>query len=72
MVFDLSEEEKDGERMWKIKSPDDIRQALEDNILSLQSIAASKYARAFKKKLKQWETDLNTMNEVIDVWLLVQ
>lgn len=36
---------------YAIKSPDDIRQLLEDNILILQSLNASKYVRAIKGKV---------------------
>jgi dynein heavy chain len=45
---------------------------LEDNILNLQNIASSKYARAFAGRVKTWEKDLNTISDVIDVWLAVQ
>jgi dynein heavy chain len=55
-----------------IKSPDEIRQLLEDNILILQSLNASKYVRAIKGKVAQWEKDLNTINDVIDAWMIVQ
>lgn len=55
-----------------IKSPDDIRQALEDNILILQSLSASKYVRAIKSRVTQWERDLNIIAEVIDTWMVVQ
>mmetsp|Transcript_40960 Transcript_40960/g.47071 ORF Transcript_40960/g.47071 Transcript_40960/m.47071 type:complete len:872 (+) Transcript_40960:2789-5404(+) len=60
------------ERGWAIKSPDDIRAALEDNILNLQNIASSKFVRAFSKRVKKWEKDLNMINDVIDIWLIVQ
>lgn len=60
------------ERGWAIKSPDDIRIALEDNILNLQNIASSKYVRAFAKRVKKWERDLNLISDVIDIWLIVQ
>jgi dynein heavy chain len=36
---------------YAIKSPDEIRQLLEDNILILQSLNASKYVRAIKAKV---------------------
>jgi hypothetical protein len=50
MQFDLSEEGKNTDNYQiKIKAPDEIRMQLEENILTLQSIAASKFARAFSK-----------------------
>jgi dynein heavy chain len=60
------------DRGWAIKSPDEVRAALEDNILNLQNIASSKFVRAFAKRVKQWDKDLNTINDVIDIWLIVQ
>jgi dynein heavy chain len=60
------------ERGWAIKSPDEIRVALEDNILNLQNIASSKFVRAFAKRVKKWERDLNLISDVIDIWLIVQ
>ena len=73
MQFDLLEEGKGTENYQiKIKSPDEIRQTLEEHILQLQNIAASKFARAFSKKVKQWMDDLNVTSEVIEVWLKVQ
>ena len=38
-------------RGFSIKSPDEIRQLLEDNILLLQSVGASKYSRSIKPKV---------------------
>ena len=60
------------ERGWAVKSPDEIKAALEDNILNLQNIASSKYVRAFAARVKKWEKDLNLINDVIDIFLLVQ
>jgi len=40
--------------------------------LILQSLNASKYVRAIKGKVAQWEKDLNTINDVIDAWMIVQ
>jgi len=53
-------------------SPDEIRQQLEDNILTLQSVGASKYARSIYGKVKQWESDLNLISDVIECWMSVQ
>lgn len=53
-------------------SIEEIRQVLEDNILILQSLQASKYVRNIKAKVTQWERDLNTINDTIDTWMMVQ
>ena len=72
MTFDLSEEQSSGDQKGgKIKSPDEIRATLEENILNLQSIASSKFAAAFSKRVRKWESDLNTVSEVITIWLQV-
>jgi len=55
-----------------MKSPDDIGQLLEDNILILQSLSASKYVRAIKARVTQWERDLNIISDVIATWMVVQ
>lgn len=56
---------------WAIKSPEEIRQCLEDNILILQTVGGSKYARSIKIRVAQWESDLNLISDVIDVWMQV-
>lgn len=58
-------------RSMVIGSVDDVRQLLEDNILSLQGVGASKYARSIKARVSQWEADLNLVSDVIDIWMLV-
>jgi dynein heavy chain len=55
-----------------MKSTDDILQLLEDNILILQSLSASKYVRAIKARVTQWERDLNIISDVIATWKTVQ
>lgn len=59
-------------RGFSIKSPEEIRQQLEDNILLLQSVGASKYSRSIKPKVTMWEADLNLVSDCIDVWMIVQ
>lgn len=54
-----------------IGSVEEISQTLEDNILILQSLSASKYVRAIKTRVSQWEKDLNTIADVKDQWLKV-
>lgn len=54
------------ERGHYIGSVEEISQILEDNILILQSLAASKYVRSIKARVTQWEKDLNTIADVKD------
>jgi len=55
-----------------IATVEEVRELLEDNILSLQGVGASKYARSIKARVSQWESDLNLVSDVIDIWMLVQ
>jgi dynein heavy chain len=64
--------EDNKEKQYMIKNPEGTRQLLEDNILILQSLAGSKYVRAIKSRVAQWEKDLNTISDVIDLWMIVQ
>lgn len=71
--FDVVPYKKGNElKGYALKAPDEIRQLLEDNILILQTLNASKYIRAIKGRVGQWEKDLNTINDVIDSWFIVQ
>jgi dynein heavy chain, axonemal len=73
LQFEVVKYSKNNEdRGWAIKSPDEIRLILEDNIMNLQGIASSKFVRAFAKRVKKWEKDLNLIGDVIDIWLIVQ
>jgi hypothetical protein len=49
--------------------PEEISQLLEDNILILQSLSASKYVRSIKTRVNQWEKDLNTISDVLSAWM---
>jgi len=60
------------EKGHAIRSPDEIRQTLEDNIMILQSLSASKYIRSIKTRVEQWSRDLNAIGETIDTWMGVQ
>jgi len=57
---------------YVLKSPEDIRQTLEDNILVLQSLSANKYVRSIKARVTQWERDVNIISDVIDIWMITQ
>jgi dynein heavy chain len=73
LIFEIVPYKKGNEvKGHAIKATDDIRTQLENDILLLQVLNASKYIRAFKTKVGQWEKDLNTISDVIDAWLMVQ
>jgi hypothetical protein len=56
---------------YTIRGTEEIKQQLEDDIMLLQSVGASKYSRSVKKKVAQWESDLNRVFDVIQAWLEV-
>ena len=60
---------KYNDKGYTIASPDPIREQLENHILILGGVAASKYSRSVKKKVAQWEKELNTVFDVIDLWM---
>lgn len=57
---------------YTISGTDVICEQLEMHIMILGGVAASKYARSVKKKVAQWEHDLNLVFDVIDLWKAVQ
>ena len=53
-------------------STDDITLAIDDNAMSLQSMAASRFVGPFVDSVQEWEKKLSNVAEVIDVWIVVQ
>jgi dynein heavy chain len=61
-----------GERGFVLLPNEEMRQTLEDHVLVLQSMGASKYALKLLDTIKKWEKNLTTVSEVFDAWLQVQ
>ena len=55
-----------------IRSPDDIKEKVDDTMMTLQQVGASKYAKSVRKKVQDWERDLNLVYDVIESWMVVQ
>ncbi|KAL8431248.1 hypothetical protein ACSSS7_005396 [Eimeria intestinalis] len=55
-----------------LKSNDELRMLLDDNLLQLQSMLSSRFAAAMTEKIRKWEKSLNIIREVLDAWLQVQ
>ena len=53
-------------------STDEITLAIDDNAMSLQSMAASRFVAPFVDTVQEWEKKLSNVAEVIDVWIVVQ
>ncbi|VDM01531.1 unnamed protein product [Schistocephalus solidus] len=45
---------------------------LEDNMLNLQSIGSSRNAAPFINIVRQWEKDLSTISDTVEMWVIVQ
>ncbi|XP_071951094.1 dynein axonemal heavy chain 2-like isoform X2 [Antedon mediterranea] len=57
---------------FKIKSTDEVFQVLEDNQVTLSTMKASRYVKAFEKDVDHWERTLSHILEVIELLLTVQ
>ncbi|KAJ3039942.1 Dynein heavy chain 10, axonemal [Rhizophlyctis rosea] len=60
------------DRGYILGAVDEIIATLDDNAMSLQSMAASRFVAAFLPQVQQWEKVLSLIAEVIDVWMVVQ
>mmetsp|Transcript_14527 Transcript_14527/g.44832 ORF Transcript_14527/g.44832 Transcript_14527/m.44832 type:complete len:198 (-) Transcript_14527:9686-10279(-) len=60
------------ESYYKVRSTDDLFQALEDDAVALSTMKASKFYSSFKQKIDEWETSLGLVSEVIELILTVQ
>ena len=58
--------------IYLLAGNEDMRLVLDDHILTLQSMAGSKYAAKLLEVIRKWEKNLNIISEVFEVWLLCQ
>jgi dynein heavy chain, axonemal len=64
---------KDGQdRGYVLRSSDDLKLELEDNMLNLQTISGSRYVTIFIERVRRWEKSLNIVSECLDMWFTVQ
>ncbi|KAH3745451.1 dynein heavy chain 10, axonemal [Pelomyxa schiedti] len=55
-----------------LKGIDDIQSLIEDNQMTLQAMAVSRYASSFLEKIQKWEKQLALVEEVTQEWMIVQ
>ena len=55
-----------------LKSCEQIKMDLEEQLTDIQQVASSPYVSAFQGRVKHWEKSLNIIAETIDIWLMVQ
>lgn len=58
--------------IYALTSPDEIRQLIEDHIMTLQGVGASKYSKSVKGAVAKWEKDLMKISDTIDCWMSTQ
>ncbi|MCI4377271.1 hypothetical protein PGIGA_G00201730 [Pangasianodon gigas] len=56
----------------KLRGTEEVFQALEDNQVTLSTMKASRFVRAFEKEVDRWERCLSLILEVIEMILTVQ
>eukprot|EP00924_Labyrinthula_sp_SR-Ha-C_P003608 maker-scaffold_3-augustus-gene-0.0-mRNA-1 protein AED:0.02 eAED:0.02 QI:0/0/0/1/0.5/0/3/0/4475 len=71
--FNLSVYKKDGiAKGYVIKSSEELRLEIEDNLLNLQTISGSRFISSFVEVVSEWEKKLNHVLETLDILLKVQ
>jgi dynein heavy chain len=60
------------DRGYELLANDEMKQILEDHLLTLQSMGGSKYALKLLDYIKRWEKSLSTVGEVFAAWLTLQ
>ena len=63
---------KDLKNVYRLKSVDDIFQALEENMVSLTSMKGTKFCEPFMEEVDYWERGLSMVLEVLESTLTVQ
>ena len=72
-VLSMARYKKNGQdRGFVLRSAEDIKQELEDNMLNLQTMSSSRFVGSFVDRVRAWEKSLNVVNECLDVWFVVQ
>jgi len=72
-AFEIVKYKKGNEdRGFVLKSTDEVKLLLDDQLLNLQAVASSRFVSAFLGRVRKWEHDLNRIAEVLDLWLTVQ
>jgi len=71
--FGVAKYSKGGvDKGFVLRSCDDIKLELEDNMLNLQTMSGSRFVVSFSDVVRKWETSLNHVLETIDIWFKVQ
>ena len=63
---------REGKEIYKLRSTEDVFAALEDNIVTLSTMKASKYFVVFETPINAWEQKLGLVSEVVEIVQKVQ
>ncbi|CAJ1374166.1 unnamed protein product [Effrenium voratum] len=63
---------KDSKDVYVLGSIEDITVALEDSLVTISTIAGSRYVGPIRAEVEQWQKDLLLFQETLDEWLNVQ
>ncbi|EKX52600.1 hypothetical protein GUITHDRAFT_157080 [Guillardia theta CCMP2712] len=71
--LDLFKYERDGQdRGYCLKGTDEITLLLDDNLMNIASMSASKFCGPFIDQIRLWEKRLSLIGETLEAWLIVQ
>ena len=62
----------DKDRGFCLKSTEEITVVLDDNLMNLSSMSASKFSGPFIEQVRLWEKRLSLIGEVLEAWMVVQ
>ncbi|CAN9505279.1 unnamed protein product [Ophioblennius macclurei] len=69
-VLDLEPYKDQGH--YRLRSPEEVFQTLEDHQVTLSSMKASRFVKPFEQEVDKWENQLSQVMEVIEMILTVQ
>ncbi|KNC96829.1 uncharacterized protein SPPG_07663 [Spizellomyces punctatus DAOM BR117] len=70
LVFNCLEYKETGTRI--LSSLEEVQALLDDQIVKVQTMRGSPFVKPIEEEVKNWETTLITIQEIIDAWLKVQ
>eukprot|EP00961_Rhodomonas_salina_P021880 294642-Rhodomonas_salina.4 len=69
-LFKYLRDEKD--RGYCLRGTEEITVVLDDNLMNLSSMSASKFSGPFIDQVRAWEKRLSLIGEVLEAWMVVQ
>ncbi|XP_042367999.1 dynein axonemal heavy chain 2 [Plectropomus leopardus] len=69
-MLDIAPYKNDGH--YRLRGTEEVFQALEDNMVILSTMKASRFVKAFEREVDSWERQLSQVLEVIEMILTVQ